>query len=294
MHTTIVCCCHNRFEWHAKIHTFIAIWFEFNSKAYEKWNRKSEATSKGKLQNEFLCTSQFLNCSVRGQREIESIHCYIFTVKLVIFRCVNYRKTHLRSQWHARNEPHWRILWHVPKLWKIESNFWNRNWSIRIYYNFLQNVFFYTFKGAFEDPDVTHVEGEVNPVRDLDIIAEELRLKDEETLNKCLDKLERTVVRGNDKKLKPEFVSREILLNFIQNPRRTFSTWVTSVHCSVRHIICYRWFMKKLFMFLCKFDSHSIMLEMLNYYFHEWIQSIDDPATETTQSANNLVLFYIS
>lgn len=32
--------------------------------------------------------------------------------------------------------------------------------------------------GAFEDDDVTHIEGDVNPVRDLDIISEELRLKD--------------------------------------------------------------------------------------------------------------------
>jgi len=31
--------------------------------------------------------------------------------------------------------------------------------------------------GAFEGEDVTHVEGEVNPVRDLDIISEELRKK---------------------------------------------------------------------------------------------------------------------
>ena len=28
---------------------------------------------------------------------------------------------------------------------------------------------------TFEDPDITHVEGEVDPVRDLDIINEELR-----------------------------------------------------------------------------------------------------------------------
>lgn len=61
--------------------------------------------------------------------------------------------------------------------------------------------------GAFDDPDVTHVEGEVDPVRDLDIISEELRLKDEENLDKNLEKMERTVVRANDKKLKPEYVS---------------------------------------------------------------------------------------
>lgn len=60
---------------------------------------------------------------------------------------------------------------------------------------------------AFEDPDVTHVEGEVNPVRDLDIISEELRLKDEEKLMQNLDKLEKVVARGGDKKLKPEYDS---------------------------------------------------------------------------------------
>jgi obg-like ATPase 1 len=54
---------------------------------------------------------------------------------------------------------------------------------------------------------VTHVEGEVNPIRDLDIINEELRLKDEEYLSSHLEKLERTVLRGGDKKLKPEYVS---------------------------------------------------------------------------------------
>lgn len=64
--------------------------------------------------------------------------------------------------------------------------------------------------GAFEDDDVTHVEGDVNPVRDLEIISEELRLKDEEMLMKHLDKLERTVLRGGDKKMKPEYVSRRL------------------------------------------------------------------------------------
>lgn len=39
---------------------------------------------------------------------------------------------------------------------------------------------------TFEDEDVTHVEGDVNPIRDMEIIHEELRLKDEEFLNKEL------------------------------------------------------------------------------------------------------------
>uniref|UniRef100_A0A069DSU9 Obg-like ATPase 1 n=1 Tax=Panstrongylus megistus TaxID=65343 RepID=A0A069DSU9_9HEMI len=58
---------------------------------------------------------------------------------------------------------------------------------------------------AFEDGDVTHVEGEVDPIRDLEIISEELRLKDQEFLATNLEKLERVVGRGGDKKLKPEY-----------------------------------------------------------------------------------------
>lgn len=58
---------------------------------------------------------------------------------------------------------------------------------------------------TFEDEDVTHVEGDVNPVRDIDIINEELRKKDEEYLLGVIDKMERTVLRGGDKKMKPEY-----------------------------------------------------------------------------------------
>lgn len=31
--------------------------------------------------------------------------------------------------------------------------------------------------GAFEDPDIIHVDDSVDPVRDLEVISEELRLK---------------------------------------------------------------------------------------------------------------------
>ncbi|XP_059488298.1 obg-like ATPase 1 [Neocloeon triangulifer] len=58
---------------------------------------------------------------------------------------------------------------------------------------------------AFDDDDVTHVEGEVNPVNDLGVIAEELRLKDEEVMLQTIEKFERTVLRGSDKKMKPEY-----------------------------------------------------------------------------------------
>jgi len=64
---------------------------------------------------------------------------------------------------------------------------------------------------TFEDPDITHVEGEVDPVRDLQIINEELRLKDEEFFEKVFEEVERKYCRGNDKALKAEY---EILCKF--------------------------------------------------------------------------------
>ena len=39
---------------------------------------------------------------------------------------------------------------------------------------------------AFEDPDVTHVEGGVDPIRDIDVLELELQLADLETVTKRL------------------------------------------------------------------------------------------------------------
>eukprot|EP01097_Dermamoeba_algensis_P005386 TRINITY_DN3424_c0_g1_i1.p1 TRINITY_DN3424_c0_g1~~TRINITY_DN3424_c0_g1_i1.p1 ORF type:complete len:422 (-),score=145.99 TRINITY_DN3424_c0_g1_i1:138-1319(-) len=55
----------------------------------------------------------------------------------------------------------------------------------------------------FEDEEVTHVEGNVDPVRDLQIISEELLLKDIETITKAVDHCERVTVR-QDKTKKAE------------------------------------------------------------------------------------------
>ncbi|KAK9889595.1 hypothetical protein WA026_006968 [Henosepilachna vigintioctopunctata] len=80
---------------------------------------------------------------------------------------------------------------------------------------------------AFEDDDVTHVEGDVNPVRDLEIIYEELRLKDEETLAKALDKIGRVVERGGDKKLKPEYDTLQKVKHVLEEEKNhiRFSDW---------------------------------------------------------------------
>src|SRR5579875_3041543 len=51
---------------------------------------------------------------------------------------------------------------------------------------------------CFEDGDVTHVEGRVDPLADLDIIETELMIADLESLEKRIPALEKRV-KGNDK-----------------------------------------------------------------------------------------------
>src|SRR5678816_1834353 len=46
---------------------------------------------------------------------------------------------------------------------------------------------------CFEDPNVIHVDGNVNPVRDKETIDTELQLKDLESVEKKIQRLERTV-----------------------------------------------------------------------------------------------------
>uniref|UniRef100_A0A8C7P2T4 Obg like ATPase 1 n=1 Tax=Oncorhynchus mykiss TaxID=8022 RepID=A0A8C7P2T4_ONCMY len=81
---------------------------------------------------------------------------------------------------------------------------------------------------AFEDEDIIHVEGNVDPVRDIEIIHEELRLKDEESLGPIIDKLEKTAVRGGDKKLKPEYDIMLKVKNWISEEKkhvRFYNDW---------------------------------------------------------------------
>ncbi|KAI1697799.1 50S ribosome-binding GTPase domain-containing protein [Ditylenchus destructor] len=53
--------------------------------------------------------------------------------------------------------------------------------------------------------EVTRVEGEVDPIRDLDIISSELRLKDLAYLDGALKKVESLAVRAGDNSEKPEY-----------------------------------------------------------------------------------------
>lgn len=91
---------------------------------------------------------------------------------------------------------------------------------------------------AFENEDVIHVEGDVNPVRDIEIINEELRLKDLEYLESHLEKLGRFVARG-EKKDKPEYdvlCKVKVMLDEKKSPVR-FGEWsATDIEVLNKHL----------------------------------------------------------
>ena len=55
---------------------------------------------------------------------------------------------------------------------------------------------------CFDDPNVTHVDGSVDPVRDKEIIDIELQIKDLETVTNRLSKLQKQAQTGGDKQAK--------------------------------------------------------------------------------------------
>jgi obg-like ATPase 1 len=74
---------------------------------------------------------------------------------------------------------------------------------------------------CFDDAEIIHVEGDVDPVRDLEIISDELRIKDTEFVEKALDGLQKLTRRGGQslemKKLKEEQATVEKILAMLKD-----------------------------------------------------------------------------
>lgn len=73
---------------------------------------------------------------------------------------------------------------------------------------------------AFDDAEVIHVEGDVDPIRDLEIISTELRLKDIEWVEKSLEAMKKGKPLTNtslaDKAKKEEIATQERILKCLK------------------------------------------------------------------------------
>ncbi|HEY0895000.1 MAG TPA: redox-regulated ATPase YchF [Sphingobacteriaceae bacterium] len=70
---------------------------------------------------------------------------------------------------------------------------------------------------CFEDPNVIHVDGSVDPIRDKEIIDTELQLKDLETVTKKIQKVEKMAKTGGDKEAKKAYEVCMVIKNHLES-----------------------------------------------------------------------------
>jgi len=85
-----------------------------------------------------------------------------------------------------------------------------------------------TFEETADGDMATHVEDSVDPVRDLEIIRDELRLKDVAALEKLIEPLEKEVKRdGKAKEKKDRLEIMNKILEFVKEKEARFGAWST-------------------------------------------------------------------
>jgi obg-like ATPase 1 len=77
---------------------------------------------------------------------------------------------------------------------------------------------------VFDDPDITHVEGNIDPIRDVTIITNELILKDIQFMETKVDQLSKAVKSQKEKKHEFEF-SQKVLDSLKANKEIRFGDW---------------------------------------------------------------------
>jgi GTP-binding protein YchF len=85
---------------------------------------------------------------------------------------------------------------------------------------------------CFEDPDVTHVMGAVDPVRDREVIEFELALADLSVVEKRLDRTQRAAKTG-DKDAKVELSALELALGFLREGRGLWEARLSTAQSAI-------------------------------------------------------------
>lgn len=109
---------------------------------------------------------------------------------------------------------------------------------------------------CFDDPNIVHVDGNVNPVRDKGIIDTELQLKDLDTIEKRLPKIEKQAKTNSDKDAKIEF---EALTKIKSDLEKGLSARATVLNdfeeAAVRNLFLIT---KKPVLYVCNVDEKSV------------------------------------
>ena len=110
---------------------------------------------------------------------------------------------------------------------------------------------------CFDDPLLPHIEGSVNPVRDKEIVDLELQIKDLESVEKKLNRLEKAAKTGSDKDAKRGVE----VLNIYKNHLESFQSARTApVHKEDKKFIEDLFLLsEKPVMYICNVDDKSAL-----------------------------------
>eukprot|EP01134_Creolimax_fragrantissima_P003311 CFRG3311T1 len=128
---------------------------------------------------------------------------------------------------------------------------------------------------AFDEQDVTHVDGEVDPLRDLETIHEELRIKDVAAVERVLPDLRKKVARnGKDKVAATELEMAEKFYNWLEVEKKDMrsGTWNAK---EIDHANDYLFLTSKPAVYLVNLSTRDYIRKKNKWLLkiHNWIQA---------------------
>ncbi|MET4084009.1 GTP-binding protein YchF [Pedobacter sp. UYP30] len=110
---------------------------------------------------------------------------------------------------------------------------------------------------CFDDGNVIHVDGSVDPVRDKEIIDTELQLKDLDTVDKRIQKVEKIAKTGNDKDAKRTFEILTLVKKHLENGKSVRTAVISEEDFD--YIENLGLLTQKPVMYVCNVDEESVV-----------------------------------
>lgn len=129
---------------------------------------------------------------------------------------------------------------------------------------------------CFDDPNVVHVDGSVNPVRDKEVIETELQLKDLDSVDKKIQRIEKVAKTGGDKEAMKAVETLKIYKEHLEQGRSARSAPVAPE--DKRHIADIHLLTAKPVLYVCNVDEQSVLTG--NDYVSKLREAIKDENAE--------------
>lgn len=130
---------------------------------------------------------------------------------------------------------------------------------------------------CFEDENVVHVDGQINPVRDKEIIDTELQLRDLETVESRIQKVQKQAQTGGDKQAK---VAYEVLLRYKAVLEQGKAARTVTLNTKDEQTVAAEMFLltNKPVMYVCNIDENSAIKG--NQYTQQVIAAVENECAQ--------------